>query len=85
MDNGTWELGQLPPNKKAIECKWLFKAKVDEKGAVMRHKAQIVAQVFTQKYGGDYDVVFALDFADHRQPEESFYQARRRRNDVSER
>lgn len=32
---------------------------VDERDAVMRQKARIVAQGLTQKYGNDYDEVFA--------------------------
>ena len=59
MDNNTWELVQLPADKKAIGCKWLFKTKRDEHGRVVRHKARIVAQGFTQKFGTDYDEVFA--------------------------
>jgi hypothetical protein len=25
--NGTWELVRLPPGKKAVKCKWIFKRK----------------------------------------------------------
>lgn len=59
LRNCTWDLVDLPAGKKAIGCKWLFKTKVDEKGNVVRYKARIVAQGFTQKYGVDYDEVFA--------------------------
>lgn len=59
LENETWELVQLPPGKRAIGSKWLFKTKQDEKGNVVRHKARIVAQGFTQKYGTDYDEIFA--------------------------
>ena len=59
IHNGTWELCDLPPGKKAIGCKWLFKAKDDKKGSIVRYKARIVAQGFTQKFGTDYDEVFA--------------------------
>ena len=59
VENGTWELVELPSNRKAIGCKWLFKSKRDEKGDIVRHKARLVAQGFTQKYGVDFDEVFA--------------------------
>lgn len=56
---GTWSLVDLPPNRKPIGCKWVFKKKVDVKGMVSRYKARLVAQGFSQKYGEDYDQVFA--------------------------
>lgn len=55
----VWELTTLPPGKKAIGCRWIFAKKADENGKVVRHKARLVAQGFTQKYGVDYDEVFA--------------------------
>ena len=59
MKNDTWELVDLPPGRNAIGCKWLFKTKQDETGKVIRHKARLVAQGFTQKFGVDFDEVFA--------------------------
>lgn len=58
-DNGTWDLVKLPPDKKAIGCKWIYKLKEDETGNVTRYKARLVAQGYTQKFGEDYDGVFA--------------------------
>lgn len=57
--NKTWDLVDLPKNKKAIGCKWVYKLKLDENGRVSRYKARLVAQGFSQKYGEDYDEVFA--------------------------
>lgn len=31
-ENATWEIIRLPPNKKIIGCKWIFKKKMDEGG-----------------------------------------------------
>uniref|UniRef100_A0AAG5DHX2 Uncharacterized protein n=1 Tax=Anopheles atroparvus TaxID=41427 RepID=A0AAG5DHX2_ANOAO len=58
-DNSTWELVELPPHRKAIGSKWIFKRKADEDGNIVRYKARLVAQGFTQKFGTDYDLVFA--------------------------
>ena len=57
--NDTWTLVDLPPGRKVVGCKWVFKKKLNENGDVERFKARIVAQGFSQKYGVDYDAVFA--------------------------
>lgn len=57
--NLTWELVNLPENRKTIGAKWVFKLKRDETGKIIRHKARIVAQGYSQKYGDDYTDVFA--------------------------
>lgn len=57
-ENNTWILSDLPEGKKAIGCKWVFKVKTNVDG-VHRFKARLVAQGFSQKYGSDYDEIFA--------------------------
>lgn len=57
--NETWTLVDLPPNKKVIGTKWVYKIKRNEKGEILRYKARLVAQGFTQKFGVDFDEVFA--------------------------
>ncbi|GJY93426.1 retrovirus-related pol polyprotein from transposon TNT 1-94 [Tanacetum coccineum] len=45
----------LPKGKKAIGTKWIFRNKKDESGIVIRNKARLVAQGYTQEEGIDYD------------------------------
>lgn len=58
-ENNTWILCDLPHGRKAIGSKWVFKNKLNENGNVERRKARLVAQGFSQKFGVDYDEVFA--------------------------
>ena len=48
-----------PIEHKVIECKWIFKTKLDEDGQVERYKVQLVAQGFSQIPGIDFDKTFA--------------------------
>lgn len=57
--NKTWKLVDLPKNRKAIGLKWVYKVKRDPEGRVIKHKARIVAKGYVQKYGVDYEEVFA--------------------------
>lgn len=57
--NNTWVLEDLPPGKKAVGCRCVFKAKCNSNGAIERYKARLVAKGYTQNYGEDYDEIFA--------------------------
>jgi hypothetical protein len=46
--NRTWELADLPHGHRAITLKWVFKLKRDEAGAIVKHKARLVAHDFLQ-------------------------------------
>ncbi|GJT71608.1 putative ribonuclease H-like domain-containing protein [Tanacetum coccineum] len=52
-------LVDLPHVMKVIGTKWVYKNKRDERGVVVRNKARLVAQGYTQEEGIDYDEVFA--------------------------
>ncbi|GKC62834.1 retrovirus-related pol polyprotein from transposon TNT 1-94 [Tanacetum coccineum] len=54
-----WTLVNLPYGKRAIRTKWVFRNKKDEREIVIRNKARLVAQGYTQEEGIDYDEVFA--------------------------
>ncbi|GJY40343.1 putative ribonuclease H-like domain-containing protein [Tanacetum coccineum] len=55
----VWTLVDLPNGKRAIGSKWVFKNKNDERGIMIRNKARLVAQGYTQEERIDYDEVFA--------------------------
>ncbi|GJT97014.1 putative ribonuclease H-like domain-containing protein, partial [Tanacetum coccineum] len=52
-------LVELPNGKRAIGTKWVFRNKKDERGILIKNKARLVTQGYTQKEGIDYDEVFA--------------------------
>jgi hypothetical protein len=57
--NRTWELADLPHGHHVITLKWVFKLKRDEVGAIIKHKARLMAQGFLQREGIDFDDAFA--------------------------
>jgi hypothetical protein len=52
-DNGTWYMTSLPPERCAIELKWVFKVKHDEHDQVVRHKVRLVVKGYAQRKGID--------------------------------
>ena len=46
--NETWELTTLPPKKKIIGVKWVYKTKFNGKGKIDRHKAHLVVKGYKQ-------------------------------------
>nr|GFB89084.1 hypothetical protein [Tanacetum cinerariifolium] len=50
----VWRLVDLPKDKHAIGTKWVYRNKKDERGIVVRNKARLVAQGYTQEEGVDY-------------------------------
>jgi transposase InsO family protein len=56
---GTWELADLPAGANLVGSKWVFRAKKDAAGHVVRHKARLVAQGFSQVPGVDFFDTYA--------------------------
>ncbi len=57
--NKVWSLVEPPIGHNIIGTKWVFKNKQNEDGLIVRNKARLVAQGFTQMEGLDYDETFA--------------------------
>jgi hypothetical protein len=52
---GTWKLEDLPEDRKPIGCRWVYNRKRNEHGEVVKYKARLVAQGFSQKPGTNYN------------------------------
>jgi hypothetical protein len=58
--NNTWKLVALPPGKRAIDCKWVYKVKLKADGSLERYKAQLVTKEYNQSEGLYYYETFYL-------------------------
>ncbi|KAA0041516.1 gag-pol polyprotein [Cucumis melo var. makuwa] len=56
--NQVWKLVPKPPYANIIGTKWIFKNKMDEEGRVIRNKARLVAQGYSQIEGLDFGETF---------------------------
>jgi hypothetical protein len=57
--NEVWSLVERPENYNVIGTKWVFRNKQDSDGQVVRNKARLVAQGYTQIEGLDFGETFA--------------------------
>lgn len=57
--NEVTELVPKPKGVNVIGTKWIFKNKTDEAGNIIRNKARLVAQGYSQIDGVDYEEIFA--------------------------
>jgi hypothetical protein len=57
--NQVWTLVELPRDLNVIGIKWVFKNKQEEDGEVVRDKAHLVAQGFSQMESLDFEETFA--------------------------
>jgi len=57
-ENDAWEVVDIPTNGTVVDCKWVFKRKVDNENEV-RYRAHLVAKGFSPNQGIDYDETFS--------------------------
>ena len=57
--NNTWELVDLPPGRKLVKCKWVFKTNFDADGSPLKYKGWLVSKGYSQVHGIDYNETFA--------------------------
>jgi hypothetical protein len=57
--NQVWELVERLKNYNVIGTKWVFRNKQDQDGMILRNKARLVAQGYTQVEGLDFRETYA--------------------------
>lgn len=57
--NNTYTLLDAPAESTIVGSMWIFQTIKDSQGRIVRYKARLTAKGFAQKYGIDYDEVFA--------------------------
>ncbi|KAJ2928249.1 hypothetical protein H1R20_g8860, partial [Candolleomyces eurysporus] len=59
IENGTWELTELPEGRREVGSRWVFIIKRKADGTIDRYKARLVAKGYSQIPGIDFDQVFS--------------------------
>lgn len=57
--NGTWTIEDLPPSKKPIGSKWIYKIKYNSDETIECYKEHVVVRGDPQVEGLDYSETFA--------------------------
>jgi len=58
--NETWSFMDLPPGKRPIGCKWIFKVKHKPDDTIDSYKTRLVAKGYTQTKGIEYFETLSL-------------------------
>lgn len=59
-ENQTWYIVELPPSKKGIGSKWVYKEKFNSDGSLDKYKTRLVVNGYNQVEGIDYIYTFSL-------------------------
>jgi len=57
--NQVWEIVERPSDHNVIATRWVFRNKQDQDGIVVRNKARLVAQGYTEVEGLDFGETYA--------------------------
>jgi len=55
----TWDLVSLPPGRKMISCKWVFRVKENANDSINKYKACLIAKGFHLIHGFDFHETFS--------------------------
>ena len=58
-NNETWDLVELPKDRKFVGCKWVYKLKKGVDDKVAKHKERLVEKGYSQKEGIDFHEIFS--------------------------
>jgi hypothetical protein len=59
VNKHTWDLGQFPTGKRALQNKWVYKLKKED-GEKKWYKAKLVIKGFAQKKCIEFDEIFYI-------------------------
>jgi hypothetical protein len=59
MKMHVWEVTQPPANTNIVGSKWVYRYKYNPQGLIIKRRACLVAQGFTQVFGVDYEDTFS--------------------------
>ena len=57
--NKTWHLVELPKNRRALPCKWVYRLNETSDSTNPKYKARLVVKGLRQEYGVDFDKIFS--------------------------
>ena len=57
--NNTWELVDLPPGRKLVQCKCVLKTNFTADGSPLKYKEIFVSKGYSQVHGIDYTETFS--------------------------
>lgn len=58
-ESSTWLLTDLPPDRKAISNRWIYRIKREADSSIKRYRARLVVRGFSQTPGADYNETFS--------------------------